>query len=59
MKRSKKNILLVDSTKFNKAARYTFAETEDFDRILCIGDVYSEFEQWDNVTNIESENKNT
>ena len=53
MKRSKKNILLVDSTKLGKTARYTFGEVDDFDTILCIGDVYSEFEQRDNVTNVE------
>lgn len=54
MKRSEKNILLVDSTKYGKAARYKFAEVEDFNTILCIGDVYSDFEQRENVTNIES-----
>ena len=56
MKKSKKNILLVDSTKLGKTARYTFAEIDDFDRILCIGDVYSELEQRDNVINIEPNN---
>jgi DeoR family fructose operon transcriptional repressor len=56
MKRSKKSILLVDSTKLGKTARYKFAEADDFDVILCLGDVYSEFEKRDNVTNIEPNN---
>lgn len=54
MRRSKKSFLLVDSTKYGKTSRYKFAEVDDFNRIICIGDVYSEFEKRDNVTNIES-----
>jgi len=57
MKRSEKNILLVDSTKFGKTARYKFADVDDFNTILCIGDVYSDFQQRENVTNIESDNE--
>lgn len=55
MNRSKKSILLVDSTKLGKISRYKFAEVDDFDRILCICDGYSEFEQRENVTNIEQD----
>ena len=54
MNRSEKSILLVDSTKFEKKARYKFADVDDFNTILCIGDVYSDFEQRDNVTKIGS-----
>jgi len=57
MNRSKKKILLVDSSKFKKVARYTFASMKDFDRILCIGDVYSEFESMENITIIEPFNE--
>lgn len=57
MNRSKKNILLVDSTKYGKNARYLFAEVDDFNTILCIGDVYNKFEQRENVTNIEPKNE--
>ena len=34
LKRSKKSVLLVDSTKMGKTSRYKFAEVEDFDVIL-------------------------
>ena len=47
----------VDSSKFKKVARYTFASMKDFDRILCIGDVYSEFESMENITIIEPFNE--
>jgi len=53
IKRSKERILLVDSTKMGKVARYTFSKIDDYDKILCIGDVYSELEELPNVTNIE------
>ncbi len=59
MKRSKKNILLVDSTKLGKISRYSFGEIDEFDRILCIGDVYSKLENKENVTNIEPNYKNS
>ncbi len=58
MMRSKKKILLVDSSKFGKISRYKFAEVNDFDRVLCIGDVYSEFEDRENITIIEPFNEN-
>ena len=56
MRRSKKSFLLVDSTKIGKTSRYKFAEVDDFDVILCIGDAYSDFEKRENVTNIEPNN---
>lgn len=53
LKRSKEKILLVDSTKVDKIARYTFSKVDNFDKILCIGENYAELEKLENVTNIE------
>ncbi|XMB67006.1 DeoR/GlpR family DNA-binding transcription regulator [Mycoplasmatota bacterium zrk1] len=52
---SKESYLLVDSTKYNKVARYSFSQLEDFTNVICIGEVYSSLDSRNNVIRIEAD----